>query len=257
VTKVAIGEQRLCLREVPLQLGWTAAVLECAYPVAPESAQGYVAAVAELLGRLPAFSQPRPSEVFLQWDRCRPDREVLTLRENARVWQPEIGLGVWLDREPPTMWSAEEFVAAAPGTLRPLMYHLFRLQRDAKAQESAWRLLLGSGVLLRVACAAPDAFVSGAMEFLHPRITETSLTGFPFYAPLLTAAGLSRPDVAFDGPMDLWLPGVEGYLRESEEDGGLLLVTRQSSSDFWQSLGKEDFGVDGIPLSAKDGYAAS
>jgi hypothetical protein len=257
VTRAAIGEQRLCLREVPARQGWTAAVLECAYPVAPGSEQGYVAAVAALLNRLPAFSQPRPSELFLQWDRCRPDHEVMTLREHARVWQPEIGLGVWLDREPPTMWSPEEFVAAAPGTLRPLMHHLFRLQRDDKAQDSAWRRLLGSGVLLRVACAVPDAFVAGATEFLHPRIMETSLTGFPFYAPLLTVAGIARPDAAFEGPFDLWLPEVEGYLRESEEDGGLLVVARQASPDFWRSLGKDDFGVEGVPLPVKDSYGAS
>jgi hypothetical protein len=257
VTKAVIDEQRLCLRETPARQGWTAAVLECAYPVPPKSEQSYVTAVAELLGRLPAFSQPRPSELFLQWDRCRPDREVMILRENARVWQPEIGLGVWLDREPPTMWSPEEFVAAAPGTLRPLMHHLFRLQRDAKVQESAWRRLRGSGVLLRVVCVVPDAFVAGATEFLHPRITETSLTGFPFYGPLLTVDALSQPNAVFDGPIDLWLPAVQGYLRESEEDGGLLVVARQSSSDFWQSLGKDDFGIDGVPLPARDGDAAS
>jgi hypothetical protein len=253
----AIREHRLCLREVSAQQGWTAAVLETVYPVASERLQGYAAIVTELLLRLPAFRVPRPGELFLQFDRCKPDREVPILRENARNWQPEIGLGVWLDREPPTMWTPEEFVAAAPGTLRPLMHHLFRLQADPVVQATAWRRLLGSGVLLRVATAEADIFLKGATEFLHPRIAEPSLTGFPFYAPLLTATTFSQPGALYAAGVDVWLPGVEGYLRESEEDGGLLIVTRQSSAAFWQSVGKGDFGIDGVPLFAKDGDSAS
>jgi hypothetical protein len=250
-------EQRLCLREIPAQTGWTAAVLETTYPVPQDAAQDYAVVVGELLQRLPSFGVPRPGELFLQFDRCKPDREVPILRENARTWQPEIGLGVWLDREPPTTWSEEEFVAAAPGTLRPLMYHLFRLQRDPNVQASAWRRLLGSGVLLRVAAVEPDIFLAGTTEFLHPRIADASLTGFPFYAPLLTAAALSQPDPMFDAGFDVSLPGVEAYLRESEEDGGLLIVTRQSATAFWQSIGKDDFGIDGIPLFMKDSDSAS
>ena len=250
-------EERICLREIPAQTGWTAAVLEATYPVAAEAVQAYAAMVGELLQRLPAFRVPRPGELFLQFDRCRPEEEVLVLRENARSWQPEIGLGVWLDREPPTTWSEEEFIAAAPGTLRPLMYRLFRLQRDPAVQASAWRRLLGSGVLVRVATVEPDVFLAGATDFLQPKIADTSLTGFPFYAPLLTAEALSRPDPMFDAGFDVSLPGVEAYLRESEEDGGLLIVSRQSSTAFWQSLGKDDFGIDGVPLLNRDSDSAS
>ena len=65
-------EDRLCLREIPAQTGWTAAVLETSYPVLPEAAQNYASVVGEVLQRLPAFHIPRPGELFLQFDRCQP-----------------------------------------------------------------------------------------------------------------------------------------------------------------------------------------
>jgi len=110
---------------------------------------------------------------------------------------------------------------------------------------------------VRVAAVEPEVFLAGATEFLQPKIEDASLTGFPFYAPLLTAEALFRPDPMFDAGFDVSLPGVEAYLRESEEDGGLLIVSRQTSAAFWQSLGKDDFGIDGIPLLNGDGDSAS
>ena len=236
------------LREIEAPVGWTAAVVELEFPASPDVQQAYAAVVAELLLRLPAFERAPAAEVFLQMDRCAPDREIPVIQENARSWQPEIGLGVWLDREPPTLWSKEEFLAAAPGTLRPVIDRVFRIQTDPTVQNAAWARLLGSGTLVRVVASAPGAFLEGATEYLQPRISEPSLSSFPFNLPLLTEAALRGSQTIYPGGPEAWLPQVDGYLRESAEDGGLLVLVRLPQDSFWPLLNERRLGVEPMRL---------
>ena len=236
---------RMRLREIACQSGWTAAVLET--PFAPEDGphSDYPAVVEWLLTNLAPFDRTLSREVMLQFDRCRPDVEIPLLRANARTWQPEIGLGVWPDQAPPTTWTKEEFLAAAPGTLRPVMYRVFRVQmEDPAAQESAWQTLLGSGVLLRVATTKAEAFLPATTTFLQPKIDDVSLESFPFYVPLLTEAALSHPHPVFAAELDSMLPYAGAYMRESQEDGGLLLLSRQQPEEFWNVLSRCQLPID-------------
>ena len=61
------------------------------------------------------------------------------------------------------------------------------------------------------------------MKVLLPPIEEEGLKAFPLYVPLLTAASLS----ASAEQLDTWLGAVDVYLRESPQDKGLLIVSRQ------------------------------
>lgn len=217
----------LILRELPCPLGWTAAVLET--PLALEGGvhRAYHQAVMALLARLTPFQHSTSGEVLLQFDRMRPEVEIPVMQRNARYWQPEIGLGVWPHEGLPTTWTKEEFLAAAPGELRPVMYRVLRVQPDAAVQDAAFTALLGSGCLLRVATAHPGRFIPGSTTFFEHRILDPSLTSFPFYVPLLTSQALVAPHMDLKAPLNEWLPDVEGYLRESSEDGGLLLLVHQ------------------------------
>ena len=244
------SKPRLRLHEIVCPVGWTAAILET--PFAPDGCPhpDYHAAVAWLLTHLDPFERAQAEEVMLQFDRCRPDVEIPLLRANARTWQPEIGLGVWPDQGPPTTWTKEEFLASAPGTLRPVMYRVLRVQtEDRSAQALAWQTLLGSGVLVRVATSKPNAFLSATTGFLQPKIEDASLESFPFYVPLLTATALARPHPAFAAELDSWLPFAEGYMRESQEDGGLLILSRQLPEVFWSTLAKSSISVDPVRLT--------
>ncbi len=248
----AQSETQFIMREIKAPAGWTAGVLEIEYPAELEVQRRYAAVVEELLLRLPMFERATAGEVLLQFDRCAPDREIPILQENARSWQPEIGLGVWLDREPPTLWSKEEFLAAAPGTLRPVMYRVFRIQSDPVEQAAAWQRLLGSGVLMRIVATRPNACVEGATEYLQPRIHEPSLTSFPFFVPLLTEAALKEPHWIYAGGPEAWLPEMDGYIRESAEDGGLLILARQPPESFWRLLDGEKTGIDSVRLQRSE-----
>ena len=226
----------LLLRELRAPAGWTAALLEAPLPMPEHEQAPYLDAVASLLLQLPAFAEPHPEELFLLFEHCRPDVEIPILQANARFWLPQIGLGVWLERQAPTTWTAEEFLAAAPGTLRPVIDRIVRLTRDPDIQRDAWDRLLGSGTLVRLSTSAPDRFLAEATEFLQPRMIDRSLTSFPFYVPLLNAASLNTPSPAFRAPLHDLLPQTEAYLRESVEDGGLLLAVRQPPVKFWETL---------------------
>lgn len=243
-------KSRLHLREIACPDSWTAAVLET--PFAPDGGPhpDYQAAVDYLFTHLEPFEHTIGQEVMLQFDRCRPDIEIPLLRTNARIWQPEIGLGVWPNQDVPTTWTKEEFIAAAPGTLRPVMYRVFRVQtEDPAAQASAWKTLLGSGVLIRIATSKPGGFLPAATAFLQPKITDVSLESFPFYMPLLTEDALAHPHPAFAAELNAWLPACEGYMRESEEDGGLLILSRQLPEQFWGALAKTKPPFDAVRLT--------
>ena len=240
--------ERPTLRQVSAPPGWAAAILEAEYPVSANAKPAYKAAVNELVRRLPALRDALHEEVLLQFDRCRPTVEIPLLQQSARQWLPEIGLGVWVDRAAPTLWTENEFLSAAPGQLRPLIYRIFRIQQEPAAQRNAWQLLLGSGVLVRAWLPIAGAWLAACTEALQPKMTEASLTSFPFYAPLLTAKSLLTPDPGYSDLLQTTGHEINGYLRESAEDGGLLLLIRQSPESLREALLAES----GIPETSPE-----
>ena len=123
----------LTLQEVSAPQGWTAALLQQQLPIDDdEQLLAYRDAVAKLMERLTPFSEVHAEEVFLQFGRCRPDREIKLLQANARLWMPEFGVGIWLHGDPPHTWTRDEFEEAEPGTLRPVIERVVRVQRDPR-----------------------------------------------------------------------------------------------------------------------------
>ncbi len=229
--------QNLSLQEVPAPAGWTALLLRQALPVEDEADRElYLEAVAAVLGRLPVPQLVPAEEVLLLFERLRPAVEVPVFQNEARRWMPEFGMGVWLHGEAPATWTADEFLDAEPGTLRPVIDRVIRVARTPEAQRGAWDALLGSGALLRT-LSADARFLPGATAVLKPTIADRSLTGFPFYLPLLRAGELDRARPVYDEPLEEYLPGVYAYLRESVEDGGMLLLIHQPPDAFWKKFG--------------------
>ncbi|MGI4756635.1 MAG: hypothetical protein ACRYGF_07285 [Janthinobacterium lividum] len=224
------------LHEVAAPAGWTALLLQQDLPVDSEAQRSrYAEAVAAVLQRLPVPQLVPAEEVLLLFERLRPAVEIPVFQNEARQWMPEFGMGVWLHGEAPTTWTTDEFLDA-PTTLRPVIERVVRVARNPQAQRGAWDRLLGSGALLRTLAADPT-FLSGATEVLKPTIADRSLTSFPFYLPLLRAGELQRASPVYDEPLEEYLPGVYAYLRESVEDGGLLLLLRQPPDTFWKKFG--------------------
>ena len=241
------------LHELAAPAGWTALLLRQELPVASEWERSqYAEAVAAVLARLPVPQLVPAEEVLLLFERLRPAVEIPMFQNEARRWLPEFGMGVWLHGEAPTTWTTDEFLDAEPTKLRPVIDRVVRVARNPGAQSSAWETLLGSGALVRT-LSADARFLPAATAVLKPTIADRSLTSFPFYLPLLRAGGLDRARPVYDEPLEEYLPGVHAYLRESVEDGGMLLLMRQPPDAFWRKFGVSPLpGVDvrRITLSA-------
>lgn len=233
------ASKRNVLRELDAPAGWTALLLEQHLPATGEELPAYRKAVGDLLADLPGTNTASPEEVLLLFECCRPDMEAVTLRENARTWMPEFGVGIWIDQPPPMKWTRDEFKEAAPGTLRPVVERVLRIRKSPVMQKAAWNRLLGSGAAIWLKEAGVDDILEQAAEELRPTIRDISLTSFPFYLPLLRASTLTKPSSASAGQWERIMPGVDLYLRESVEDCGLLVALRQAPQTFrnqWRGM---------------------
>ncbi|MGI4854021.1 MAG: hypothetical protein ACRYF4_08270 [Janthinobacterium lividum] len=237
------------LHEVAAPAGWTALLLQQDLPVDSEAQRSrYTEAVAAVLQRLPVLQLIPAEEVLLLFERLRPAVEIPVFQNEARQWMPEFGMGVWLHSEAPTTWTTDEFLDADPTTLRPVIERVVRVAQNPQAQRGAWDRLLGSGALLRTLAADPT-FLAGATAVLKPTIADRSLTSFPFYLPLLRAGELQRVGPVYDEPLEAYLPGVYAYLRESVEDGGLLVLFRRSPELFWNAFLRTPLDMDVVRIT--------
>lgn len=227
--------QQHVLRELAAPPGWTALLLLQNLPLnEEEQLVRYRDAATQLLEALPV-PPGTPEDLLLLFGRCRPAIEVPVFRANASWWMPRFGVGLWMHQPPPTMWTREE-IMLTPGRPRPIVERVALLSNEPATQRAAWFRMLGSGAVLRVSRAADRDFIGESTDLLQPTIADESLTSFPFYVPLLTAAALLTPAPHLDIAFDEQLPGAFTYLRESIEDGGLLVLVRQEPVRFWRVM---------------------
>jgi hypothetical protein len=183
------------------------------------------------------------SEVFVQVEQSDETDYRRLFAVHARDWIPEVGLGVWPDREPPAVWTPEEFMNAAPtGTLRPLFYQVLRITTSPKARREARDLMIKYGPALEIMTSdETDTFLEKARRLLLPPITDPSYTCYPFYVPLLEVKSLTAASAE---QLTEWFCGASLYLRESFEDTGVLIA---SSIPMKEILGRAGAQFDHRP----------
>jgi hypothetical protein len=188
------------------------------------------------LGAALAPSANLATEVFIQFTQLHVDDGGSRLSDHAKDWMPQLGLGVWPDREPPTLWTKEDFellpVGARP---RQLCYQVFRICAPQRARAEARDLMFGRGAIIEVIIENPsEEFFAKSKAFLLPPIKEKSFHSFPFYLPLLEgkSARNGRPR-----QLENWLCGASAYIRESVEDNGILILSREPLTPILEQLG--------------------
>ncbi len=177
-------------------------------------------------------------EYFLQFNQLHNEKGSQRLSEFGRAWMPHLGLGVWPDREPPSLWTEDEFHNLAPGEIiRPLMHQVFRVMKPGPARHDAMNTMFGIGSGLTILLPDSDTdFLRRATELLLPRIEEPSFRAYEFYVPLLEAKSVC--DVA-DSVVDEWLCGAPVYIRESREDSGIFILSSIPIASAWRAIGME------------------
>ncbi|MGH9395993.1 MAG: hypothetical protein ACRD18_03990 [Terriglobia bacterium] len=186
--------------------------------------------------------------VFIQFNQLHLADGARRFGSNAPKWKPKLGLGVWPDREPPTLWTTEEFQKLQPGEkMRPMNYKVFQIRAPGSMPGHARDTMLGLGTVVEVVTAgSTDALLDQTRNLFLPFLKEPIFRSYKFYLPLLdrksleaASAAASAGATARDGRLEEWLCGATAYIRESAEDQAILIVSlRPLAPIFARLLGK-------------------
>ena len=226
----------MALRVVPLPSPWEAVLLSVPVFPIPEGESLRVANFIQGLSAQVVDNRDWSVETFIQVEQS-DDKECRRIySQRARDWIPEVGLGVWPDREPPASPTPEQFMRLTAGEkLRPPMYQVLRITASPKAKSEAFGAMVRFGPALQI--MTPDdgeTYLEKATASLLPPIEDAAYTCYPFYIPLLERKGIASATAA---QLEAWFCGAALYIRESFEDQGILIASCRSLAPALERLG--------------------
>ena len=222
---------RVEVRPLALKVeGWQA----CLLPVSLQEGEYARSGARRLVDGLGAEAESKQGwarEVWLHTWKLHVENRAALLEPHLAAWKPQLGLGIWPYRQPPTTWNEESFMDAAGAEMlneEPDLpsYRLMRLRGSADDRKNAAALLAGAGAVTQVFISAGFDVLErqGRAAFL-PLIRDAVHTHERFYLPLLDSKSLNAC-TAID--LDQWLSTAMLYMRESAEDGGVLVLFKGS-----------------------------
>lgn len=166
------------------------------------------------------------------------EREVIELfADHAPAWLPETVLGVWTHLPAPRMMTAETLMEIDPqsrtGSSR--IYTLFRVTTGANACLDAMTTMAGTGTGIQIVSQIEsDKLLRNLKDLFLSFIKERIFRIFPWYLPLLRMKSLEEPiaDLTVQA-----LSGITLYIRESPEDGGIFLLSREPLEEVLLRIG--------------------
>jgi len=119
--------------------------------------------------------------------------------------------------------------------VRPLMFQVFQISTTAQAKRHALKLLFPFGSMIELfSQESSPAVLEGMSEVLLQPIKDASFTCFAYYIPLLEAKTVAGAKTA---QLESWLTACTAYIRESFEDKGVLIVSRNPLGPLLETLG--------------------
>ncbi|AEU36270.1 hypothetical protein [Granulicella mallensis] len=166
----------------------------------------------------------------------------LLLGDNARHWHPQTGLGVWANRPAPRMLRGADVEDLDPENLPQVMPIQLRVQSEGTARLHAMTTMLGTGCGLQLVSRMEGKRMLRSLQEYHlSLITDRIYRIFPWYVPLLENTSIAEPisQTTLDA-----IQGITLYIRESPEDGGVLLLSMEPLRGTLEALGctRQDFG---------------
>jgi hypothetical protein len=231
------GTNAVRVFSVPVPAPWEAFALPVtAFPVSKQESDSMGRLLQNFIGIATRRWSLSP-EVFLQLEQLQDTDARRLHSQYARNWIPEVGLGVWPDRDPPCSWTKEDFEQAALENKRPkpLIYAVFHVTGSAKAKTQAHEVMLRFGALVEfLTPLGPQDLFARTSGALLPPIQDPSYTCYPFYVPLLEGKTLTS---ATPRHLTSWIGGDSIYVRESFEDTAVLLVSALPIHTVLEELG--------------------
>jgi hypothetical protein len=206
--------------------GWFAYLIPLvSLPLSPNQKPAYQETLQRLVKLLRGSSASHRT-VILELEELHKNDAIRQIGANGRIWGPEFGLGVRPEQSAPKFWKFEDMIERPyDQPIPPLMLSVVRLDTDEAGAGHAAATMAGTGGLLQAIHRDPiDQLVSAWKQVLLPPIQEDGLRAFPLYVPLLTAESVTHSAEM----LNTWLGSVDIYLRESPQDKGLLVVSREA-----------------------------
>lgn len=225
----------ILLNTVPCPESYEAYLLPVSkYPM-PEDESAVVEAFTDSLVNALGAQAPLSSEVFMQLEQMVVQDARRCFSDNARAWMPKTGLGVWVDREPPHIWTREEVSELAPGDkMRPIMFQVFRVSKPQPIRSTARTAMLRFGSVLEILTPLGDRYLPTVKPIFLNGITDRSYTCFPYYVGFMEAKTLAG---ATAEQLSRWLNGVSVYIRQSFEDRAILVASTVPLTEVLEQLG--------------------
>jgi hypothetical protein len=174
------------------------------------------------------------SYVALNQVRARATNELF--QDHAREWLPETVLGVWTHLPPPRMATTEDLMEMDPhsrGGMR--IYSLFRVTTGTRACMDSMMTMAGTGTGIQIVSQIDtEKLLRNLKELFLNVIKERIFRIFPWYVPLLNMNSFEEPISRLTSQA---LAGIALYVRESPEDGGLLILSRESLEEVFMHAG--------------------
>jgi hypothetical protein len=231
---------------------WQAFVLPVSGFPLPEPECGRLAGILRKISEAAAKRWNLFSEVFLELEQMKGLDCRYRFADHGRDWLPEVGLGVWPDRDPPALFTREEFENWLPGTpMRELLCEVFRISTSPGQRSEARDAMLMFGPVVEILTPDTTAEFLGKMKPVYLDFIESRAHRcFPYYVPLLEGKTLENMT---PGQLSHWCPGVSVYIRESLQDQGVLIASTMPMSEVMEELnGRVQEGPEGkvwcIPL---------
>lgn len=235
------ADRPMAVQEVAAPEDWHAWLLAVpAFPVLAEKMELYRGAVQQFAGTLARAYQFNQALALQLWKLSGKHGGDL-LQQHADAWPSDLGFGVWPDRAAPTGWNEDSIQDAAAAVYRgdepPLPMHrtlLFKMENQA-AYDDALKQMSGFGATVQM--FAKDSISElrrrGREQFL-PRITDARFRGGRVYLPMLDRQSVQAATSSKE--LEAWLCGAHVYVRESAEDRGVLVISRQTGAAMEQAL---------------------
>ena len=237
----------IALRRLPMAAGEGYLLPVTKFPI-PEQEFSRVREFFQALQAQLASRWDLSPEVFIQLEQFEDDQPREVFYRHAQQWIPEVGLGVWPDREPPRVWTLEEFTecALASKRPRPLMFQVFQITGSPEAKIEAHERLLEFGSLVEyLSSEDPELLLQRTTAALLPAIQDPTYTCFPFYVPLLEVKALVGATTEM---LESWIGQNSVYIRESFEDCGILIASLLPIEQIMAACGGKV--ADGSPKNA-------
>jgi hypothetical protein len=183
-------------------------------------------------------------ESFIPISRGRDPQAMRRFTIHARKWIPETGQGVWPHRPAPRMMTPEDMEnIESPASAPSIMNTVFRVTTDANARLDAMTVMTGTGCGLQLVSNVEGTVLLRNLKDLFLGFIEDRVFRIlPWYVPLIEKAVLTEPiaQLAVNAMRSISL-----YIRESPEDGGILIVSVEPLTEIISLLGCEQI-EDGL-----------